>query len=296
MRDDLRGFLISMDLLFAIIPLTIVLGMVAADMGNILYEMEDTIYQSSNDRLAQDTLNTLAETSGNPPTWEQNGSTPNIVGLAQYNTNTNKSISDSLDPNKLALLTTTDMANLIGNSTDGFNLTVTRLTDSNILQSIGTTLPVGNTDIVRVNKVVLCSNLKSVTSLVGQIIYDGQPVVFSVNSFQTDSFTNQTYNYWILFVNTGSSTNSNATVTVNGNTLILNNTTMFHPSNAINSSFLLTNSYFSSNNVTLKITTNSIGSTMDFYIVQAPKSFTSSSINYNNVVPQECNLTMYLWT
>ncbi len=48
MGDDPRGFIISLDLLFAIIPLTIVLGMVSADMGNILYEIEDTVFQKFN--------------------------------------------------------------------------------------------------------------------------------------------------------------------------------------------------------------------------------------------------------
>ena len=163
--DDPRGFLISMDLLFAIIPLTIVLGMVAADMGNILYEIEGTVYQSSTDRIAEDTLNTLAETSGDPYNWEQTGLPPNIVGLAQYDTSSGKPIPDTLDPNKLALLTNSSIQNLIGinigNNTYTFYLTINSLNSTNIRKSFGNYSVVGNTsnslNVVRVDKVVLCT-------------------------------------------------------------------------------------------------------------------------------------------
>jgi hypothetical protein len=302
MRDDPRGFLISLDLLFAIIPLTIVLGMVAADMGNILYEIEDTIYQSSTDRIAQDTMNTLAETSGDPYNWEQTGVTPNITGLAQYNTNTNKSIPDSLDPNKLAVLNNTDIQNLIGNNTYGFYLIITSLngTPATINQTFGNNSVVGNSssginDIVRVDKVVLCSKLESVTSLVGQIFYSGQTRIYTVPSFTTNNLSIRYYDYYILFVNTGGNSNSSATVNINNYPINLTSTNIFQGYGPINSTFLNTNSS-NPNTVTLNITTNSIGSSMNFYIVEAPKNTAPSYITYSNVVPQNCNLTLYLWT
>ncbi len=305
MRDDPRGFLISMDLLFAIIPLTIVLGMVAADMGNILYEIEDTIYQSSTDRIAQDTMNTLAETPGSPSNWEQTGVTPNITGIAENSTSTGRPVPDTIDPNKLALLTNTSIQNLIGNNTYGFYLTITSINSTAINVTKGNNSVVGNSSsginsIVRVDKVVLCSKLESVTKLVGQIFYSGQTRIYTVPSFQTSYFSTQNYDYYILFVNTGGNSSSSATVNINNNPINLTSTNIFQGYGPINSTFLNTNSSNStqlfSNTVTLNITTNTIGSSMDFYIVEAPKNTASSYITNSNVVLQDCNLTLYLWT
>jgi hypothetical protein len=278
--------------------------MVAADMGNILYEIEDTIYQSSTDRIAQDTMNTLAETSGDPQNWEQTGVAPNIVGLAQYING--RPIPDSIDPNKLALLTNTSIQNLIGNNTYGFYLTITSLNSTAINQTFGNNSVVGNNNsginnIVRVDKVVLCSKLESVTYLVGQIFYSGQTRIYTVPSFNTSSFSTQNYDYYILFVNTGGNSNSSATVNINNNPINLTSTNIFQGYGyKINSTFLKTNStnplQLFNNTVTLNITTNSIGSSMNFYIVEAPKNTASTYITYSNVVPQNCNLTLYLWT
>ncbi len=309
MRDDPRGFLISMDLLFAIIPLTIVLGMVAADMGNILYEIEGTIYQSSTDRIAEDTLNTLAETSGDPPTWEQTGLPPNIVGLAQYDQNSLKPIPNKLDPNKIALLTNSSIQNLTGinisNNTYTFYLTINSLNTTNINETFGNNSVAGNSNtnisnIVRVDKVVLCSKLESVTSLVGQIFYSGQTRTYTVLPFQTSTNSVTNYDYYILFVNTNGNTNSSATVAINNNPINFTNSIIFNGYGPINSAFLKTNSsnplQLFNNTVTFNITTSKIGDSMDFYIVEAPKNTNSSYITYNTVVPQYCNLTLYLWT
>ena len=305
--DDPRGFLISMDLLFAIIPLTIVLGMVAADMGNILYEIEGTVYQSSTDRIAEDTLNTLAETSGDPYNWEQTGLPPNIVGLAQYDTSSGKPIPDTLDPNKLALLTNSSIQNLIGinigNNTYTFYLTINSLNSTNIRKSFGNYSVVGNTsnslNVVRVDKVVLCSALESVTFLKGQIFYSGQTRTFTVPPFQTSNNSVTNYDYYILFVNTNGNLNSSATVNINNNPINLTKSNIFNCTK-INSSFLKTNSsnplQLINNTVTLNITTSNIGDSMDFYLVEAPKNTNPSYITYNTVVPQNCNLTLYLWT
>ncbi len=300
MGDDPRGFIISLDLLFAIIPLTIVLGMVAADMGNILYEIEDAVYRSSTDRVAEDTINTLTQTSGDPYNWEQIG-TVNIVGLAKYDISKGKPIPGTIDSNKFALvLSNNGIQNIIGNNNTGFYLTLTQDGTNTTLNSTGTN-PVGNSsinDIVRVDKVVSYSKLESVTSLVGQIRYSGQTRNYAAPTFQTSGSSIANFNYYILFVNTGGSTNSNATVNINAYAIPLNNTIIFNPYQ-INSTYLATNSsnaaQLLNNTVTLNITTNNIGSTMDFYIVQVPKSTSNSSITYDNVVPKNCTLTLYLW-
>ena len=64
LSDDSRGFAISLDLLLALIPITLVIGFVASDMDNLLFQMEDTVFRSSMDRAAGDAIGTLLQTSG----------------------------------------------------------------------------------------------------------------------------------------------------------------------------------------------------------------------------------------
>ncbi len=114
LSDDSRGFAISLDLLLALIPITLVIGFVASDMDNLLYNMEDTVFRSSMDRDAGDAMTTLLETSGTPSNWEINGN-PQIVGLAQLNPSTNTPEQGTVDPVKLAALTTSQVQQLVGN-------------------------------------------------------------------------------------------------------------------------------------------------------------------------------------
>ena len=71
-QEDLHYLLICY---LALIPITLLLGFVAADMDNLLYQMEDTVFRSSMDRAAGDAVSTLLETSGDPTDWEVNGNT-----------------------------------------------------------------------------------------------------------------------------------------------------------------------------------------------------------------------------
>ena len=73
LSNDSRGFAISLDLLLALIPITLLLGFVAADMDNILFQIEDTVFRSSMDRTAGDAVSTLVATSGDPNNWENTG-------------------------------------------------------------------------------------------------------------------------------------------------------------------------------------------------------------------------------
>lgn len=76
MRDllsDRRGFAFSLDVLLALIPLTILLGMLAADMDNIMYLTQSTIYQSSLDRQASDIADAWLNHQGLPLTGNRRG-------------------------------------------------------------------------------------------------------------------------------------------------------------------------------------------------------------------------------
>lgn len=296
MDDDSRGFIVSMDLLIAIIPLTIILGMVTADMGNIMFQIEDTVFRSSIDRVAADTMNTLLETSGTPYNWEKTGNI-SIVGLAKYDTSKGRPIEGTISPTKLQFVNGSDVQNIIGNDYN-YNLTISIINSSTVFKSLGTTPSSNTNEVVRVDKVVLCSKLETVSSLVGEIRYTGASRNYNAPPFETSYRYNQTYEYWIFFVNTGSASANSATIKINGNTINLNSTTINSPYK-INNTFLRTNTtnpiQFFNNTVEVNITSSNFGNSMDFYIVQAPSGTSASEINYNNVVPQKCMFILYLW-
>ncbi|TMS40320.1 MAG: hypothetical protein FGO69_11260 [Methanobacterium sp.] len=286
--------MISLDLLIAIIPLTIMIGMVSADMGNIMFQIEDTVFRGSMDRVAADTMNTLLETSGTPPNWEKTGNLT-LVGLAKYDQSKGKPIEGTISPTKLAFVeeNPSSIQNIIGDEY-GFYMTVNTLDTNTSMGSIGTYNASVN-DIVRVDKVVLCSRLETVSSLMGEIRYTGQSRNYIAPEFQTSDRYNQTYNYWIIFLNNTGFTS--ATVTINGNVINLDSSNI-NKAYLINSTYLNMNNsdktQFLNNTVTLNATGN-FGSSMNFFIVQAPKSVTSDDINYDTVNPKECLFVLYIW-
>lgn len=295
--EDSRGFVVSLDLLIALIPLTIILGMVTADMGNIMYQIEDTVFRGSIDRVAADAMNTLLETSGTPPTWEKTGNVT-IVGLAKYDSTTSKPIADKLSPTKLAFVVNNPgyVQDIIGDDY-GFSMTIKDIRTNETMGSIGT-LNSSAKDVVRVDKVVLCSRLETVSELLGEIRYTGQTRNYIVPAFETSYRYNQSYDYYILFVNRGSTSANSATVNINGNTINLNSSNIYS-GNLINNSYIQTCStsqnLFLNNTVTVNITSSTFGNSMDFYIVQVPKGTSSSYVNYNNVVAKNCMFILYLW-
>ncbi len=292
--DDQRAFVISLDLLIAIIPLTIMIGMVTTDMGNIMFQIEDTVFRGSMDRVAADTMNTLLETSGTPPNWEKTGNL-SLVGLAKYDKSKGMPIEGTISPTKLAFVVenSSSVQNIIGDEY-GFYMTVNTLDTNTSMGSIGTYNSSAN-DIVRVEKVALCSKLETVSSLMGEIRYTGQSRKYIAPQFETSDRYNQTYNYWIIFLNNTGFTS--ATVTINGNVINLDSSNI-NRAYLINSTYLSTNTsdkmQFLNNTVTLNATGN-FGSSMNFFIVQAPKTVTSDDINYDTVNPKECLFVLYLW-
>ena len=135
LSDDSRGFAISLDLLLALIPITLVIGFVASDMDNLLFQMEDTVFRSSMDRTAGDAVSALLETSGDPNNWEVNGN-PNIVGLAQLDAIANSSQQGTIDPMKLNALTTPEVQKLVGNDYN-FYMNVSIIGSSTPIKTLG---------------------------------------------------------------------------------------------------------------------------------------------------------------
>jgi hypothetical protein len=295
--DDSKGQIFSIDLLLALIPIAIVLGMVGANMDQIMYATQDAVFRGSTERVAADTLNTLADTSGSPPTWEINTTSNRTVGLAFYDTNKLAPVKEKISPDKLASITDADIQNLLGNKYGFFlNMTSSDGTKSWLNRSSGG-LGYNNSapDIVKVEKVVSYSKLNAVSSIIGQIKgatairdYSNPP-----DQFQTSYLYNQTYDYYVVVKNNGYTT---ANVTINGvNTMVLNNLTQPY---LINSTYLNMNqtnpTKFYSN--TVKVTAGStVGNTMDLYIVQVKKGTSTNEITAANVDPQPCRFILYVW-
>src|SRR5690606_2228667 len=128
-------------------------------------------------------------------------------------------------------------------------------------KSIGSSTNNNAKEVVRVDKVALCSKLESVTSLIGEIRYTGASRNYNVPPFETSYRYNQTYEYWIFFDIKGASANS-ATIKINGNTINLNSSTINSPYK-INNTFLRTCStnptLFFNNTVEVNITSSNFG-------------------------------------
>jgi hypothetical protein len=292
---DSRGFAISIDVLLALIPLTIVLGMVAADMDNIMYQMEDAIFRGSNDRAAVDAMNVLIKTPGTPTNWQQTGN-PSVVGLVKYDPNTNTAYEGQLAPTKLYALNASHMQQLVGNKSFYLNVT---LVDGNVFIKNVTNspggIPANATDVVRIQKVALCSQYEVVSSITGQIWYTGASRSYQAPTFQTSYNYNQSYDYWIFIQNKGF---SSASVFIKGNTILVNTTGKTSIASQINSAFLNVsaanpNTFY--DNIVQVTPTGSPGNYMDFYIVQTPKGVSASDINTNTVTNKNFRFQLYVW-
>lgn len=290
LRADSRGFAFSLDVLLALIPLTIILGMAVANMDNIMYLSENTIFQSSLDRTAADAADVLVETPGVPYNWQEVGNA-SVVGLAIYDTSKNSTRKNFLSASKVAALTSSNLDALVG-SGYGSSLTITTVnqTSSKLIKTVGT---VNNSasNIVKVTREVSTSYLDVVASLIGVIRYSGAANTYTL-SFSTNSFSSSAYDYWIFIKN---NKYTSAPATVNGisfiNSTELNvNTTTFKKQ--INSTFLSNNS-----TNTVSITpANSSDASMDVYIIAAPVGTSANEINEENVKVRDAILLLYVWT
>ncbi|MGL6298534.1 MAG: hypothetical protein ACRC1M_05135 [Methanobacteriaceae archaeon] len=105
---DGRGSIFSLDLLFSMIVLVIIIATVSYSL-NILIESNNNNYEDSNlEKIAQDTVNNLIKTPGTPDNWEtlfSYSNSPIKVGLVNsniYNVNNTFRRDDSKDTISLA--------------------------------------------------------------------------------------------------------------------------------------------------------------------------------------------------
>jgi hypothetical protein len=289
-RDDSRGFAFSLDLLLAIIPLTIILGMAAADMDNMYYALENTIFQGSTDRVAVDTVNTLLGTSGDPTDWESAGNPPKVDGIAYYDPLTGTPVKGTISSLKLKALTESDVLDLTGDQYQ-FYLNVSR-TDNN--QSIKT-LGIYNgsaANIIKVERAALYSDLVVVSKAQGVIIGSGaaRPYTNPPNQFATSASSLGSYDYWILMENNGY---NYVNITINTATIYLGPNNITTPTK-IDPGLLKSDTKPDNNTVSI-MTGSSPGTSLNFYIVEVPAGTPPGEITLYNVQPKPCRFQFYLW-
>lgn len=295
---DSRGYAFSLDLLLALIPLTLLLGLVAADMDNILFQAEDAIFRGSTERIAADAVSTLLETSGEPVNWELTGK-PTVLGLAQYDSFKGIPVEGTISSQKLAAMTLPQLQNMVGDEY-GVYMTVSDILSSGsngaTIKSLGS-YDSSAQDIIRVERVARYALLQAVSKSEGEIrgsnIY--REYYDPPNKFVTSYYYNETYDYWIVFDNHGYAP-ENVNLTINTNTITFTDLANPIQLDPINLNLNQTNPNQFLNNTVKLGAVAAPGAWMNFYIVQVPKGTSSNVITLENIIPKPCRLEFYIWT
>lgn len=289
--DDSKGYLLSVDLLLALIPLTILIGVAAANMDNMFYLTQNTIFQSSMERAGTDALDTLVETSGVPYDWERIG-TPTVAGLAKYDTKKRSPVQNYLSSGKVVQLEQSDVQNLLGPEY-GFYLNISTVNNNTTIKTLGTYNSTAS-NIVRLDRIVISTNIEIVTSLEGLIRDAGQPRTYTT-TFQTNDVYVNSFDYWVLVINRGY---NSATVDVNNNPVVtpdMINQHIYEIKQMINPLYLQNQTVFLDDIVNVR-TVSTPGASMDVYVISAPKGTSPGEINLDNVEPKKCRFQFYIWT
>jgi hypothetical protein len=127
---DSKGFIFSMDLLLALVIVTVAIG-IASDQYELLnYQMQDFTGRQSLDKTVNDAADYLVKSSGNPTSWETtsagNTTLPGLSSLTTFGSNPN-----FLDPKKVSKLDT--QAGLLYNlvQTPNYDLKLVKTTNDN---------------------------------------------------------------------------------------------------------------------------------------------------------------------
>ena len=284
--------------------------MVAGDIDNMMYQVQDAVYGGSMERVASDTVNALITTSGTPQNWEITGITNStVIGFAKFDTTNSNTNEYSLSASKV-LAAAADfnlnkensrLQNMVG-SQYGFFINITSIKDNKPMAEIGD-YNSSASDIIKVERTVVYSQYPSVSSLVNQIRYTGegaQARVYSMPTFYTSSYSLQNFDYWILMtpkINSADPMFSAVTVNVNNNKILFtsqNITTAYKITSYLN--FNSADPTQSLNNTITLNGTGSFPSSMNCYIVQTPTNVDSEDVTNDTVVPKNCRFAFYLWT
>ncbi|MGC9516095.1 MAG: hypothetical protein ACP5C3_00180 [Methanomicrobiales archaeon] len=289
--DDSDGYVFSLDLLIALIPITILLGMAAANMDNVYYLSQQGVFESSLQRVGEDTVDALLETSGTPNNWEQTGN-PSVIGIAKYDPRTNAPVENDISPYKLGALNTSVVQELVGPEY-GYYINITNAQNNTPYYSLGTFNSSAN-DIARVERLVRLAKFEIVSQGVG-IRGTRQPRDFTnpPNPFQTNIAYNAAFDYYVLIYNNGI---SSAQVVINGQEVVRERDfPLTELTRKIDSSILQNQTDLQDNSVVLGKVASKPGSTMDVYIVQVPKGTPEGDVTIENSRPIIGRFVFYVW-
>lgn len=299
---DSRGVAISLDILLALIPLTIMLGIVAADMDNIMYQMEDAIFRSSTERVAADTVDTLLKTSGNPYNWEDtfSGSNSGVIGLAEYDEFTHKPYPYVVSPGKMGAVSSTPalVTNLTG-SKYGYFIKISNVNTKSTVITAGNAGGVNTAakEIVRVDRNINYGKLKVLSKIEDVVRYTSTPRDYTnpPQPFYTSSASLVAYDYYVLVINRDI---TSARVVINGESIVDPNDFKKGISpivKLIDPQFLQNETDMQSNTVILQQVASKPGCELDMYIIRAPKGTPESEITLNNTKAQKCYFEFFMW-
>jgi len=290
--DDSDGYVFSLDLLIALIPITILLGMAAANMDNVFYLSQEGVFQSSLERVGADTVSTLLETSGTPNNWEQTGN-PSVVGIAKFNDRTQAPDENDISPYKLGALNTSLVQDLVGPEY-GYFINITNAKTNAPYYTLGA-YNTSAQNIARIERLVRLAKFEIVSEGVG-IRGTRQPRDFTSppNPFKTNIAYNNAFDYYVVIDNNGI---SSAQVIINGVEIVRERdfpltelTRKIEPQSILqNQTALLPNS------VVLGKVASKPGSTMDVYILQVPKGTPPSEVNIDSARPILGRFVFYIW-
>jgi len=301
---DSRGYALSLDLLLALIPLTLVLGLVAADMDNVMYQMQDVIYRGSTDRVAADTMNTILTTSGDPSDWETNVSNLKVPGLARFDQSSQQPKRYYLSPNKVGSITSTQIQSLLGDQY-GYSLNITNIgSGANVLMRGSRndfSVDPAAKEVVRVERIVLYASYDIVSDAVN-IRGTGTPLVVTANSFPTNIQYNSVFDYYVYVNSTGLTSVTSATVDINSATVVKSNdfksgtnpvVKLINPA-VYGSDVLKNQTDLLDNLVTIRLE-GSPTDKMNVYILQVPKGTPASEISLTGADTAKFRAVLYVW-
>lgn len=302
MDRDSRGYALSLDILLALIPLTLILGLAAADMDNLMYEVQDAVYRGGTERVAADTMNTLLTTSGDPYNWENNVNSTVVPGLARYDLSSNQSEKYYLLPRKVINIQNAQIQNLLGDQY-GFAFNISSLNGNvNVLRrgsfNNGLVDPSAE-DVVRVERIVLYGQYEIVSEALN-IRGTGKPLTIAGNVFQTNVQYNQLFDYYVYVNSTGITSVTAAWVDINDNNVVKSNDFGGggNPVNPvvklIDPTYLQNETELMDNTVTV-VLAGSPTDKMNVYILQVPKGTPASEIRLNGANTARYRATLYVW-
>ncbi len=277
----------------------------AANMGNIMYDTQDTIYRSSLERVSADTVNTLLKTSGDPYNWESNPSQVNVVGVAQYDPVSTNPIEYTLSTKKMAMLKSSIGQNktqtMLGDQY-GFLITLSPVnsTEDIIWNLTSTGTPKDSAkDVVKIERDVLYNPFDSdvLTSIKNAGHSTGKPVdYYGSKQFATDQYDLEIYDYYVLIINRGVTSTS---VYINQYELISENEFKGYDKYS-NWTKIIPESYLKNgttpaNNI-LKLQQVASQGTMDAYVIRVPKGTSPSEVTADTALPKSYRFQFYAWT